>query len=83
MIEEPKQKIKNIISRILPNVKSTEIDDYADIFSLGLDSINVMTLITSLQETFNFQLEVHELNFENFQTVSTILAMVEKKNLQL
>jgi acyl carrier protein len=50
-----------------------------DIFNLGLDSINVMALISNLQEAFDFKLEIDELNFENFQTISTIVEMIEKK----
>jgi acyl carrier protein len=79
MVEELKQKTRNIISELLPDVGSEEIDDDIDIFNLGLDSINAMTLISNLQEAFNFKLEAHELNLENFQTISTIVEMVRKK----
>lgn len=79
MTEELKQKTKSIVSDILPNIETEEIEDNIDIFSLGLDSINVMALISNLQEAFDFELETNELNFENFQTVSTIVEMVQKK----
>ena len=79
MVEDLKQKTRNIVSDILPDIKAGEIDDNIDIFDLGLDSINVMTLISNLQEAFDFKLEIDELNFENFQTVSTIVEMVQKK----
>ncbi|MEM7757279.1 MAG: acyl carrier protein [Cyanobacteria bacterium P01_A01_bin.40] len=78
-VEELKQKTRTIVSDVLPNVEQSEIDDNIDIFNLGLDSINVMSLISNLQEAFDFTLETHELNFENFQTVSTIVDMVQKK----
>lgn len=79
MVEDLKQKTKSIVSDILPDIEAGEIDDNIDIFNLGLDSINVMALISNLQEAFDFQLEIDELNFENFQTVSTIVEMVQKK----
>ncbi len=79
MVEELKQKTRSIVSDILPNIEQEEIADNIDIFNLGLDSINVMALISNLQEVFDFTLETHELNFENFQTVSTIVEMVQKK----
>ncbi len=79
MFEELKQKTRSIVSDILPNVEQEEIADNIDIFNLGLDSINVMSLISNLQEAFDFTLETHELNFENFQTVSTIVEMVQRK----
>lgn len=82
MVEDLKQKTKSIVSNVLPNVEAEEIGDNVDIFNLGLDSINVMALISNLQEAFDFKLETNELNFENFQTVSTIVEMVQsKKNL--
>ncbi len=79
MVEELKQKTKNIISDLLGDVSSEEINDDINIFNLGLDSINAMTLISHLQEAFDIELEIHEINFENFQTISTIVEMVRKK----
>ncbi|NJK49720.1 acyl carrier protein [Candidatus Gracilibacteria bacterium] len=79
MIEELKQKTKSIISELLPNIGIEEINDDIDIFNLGLDSINAMTLISNLQEAFDIKLESYELNFENFQTISTIVEMVQNK----
>lgn len=79
MVENIKQQTKSIVSDILHDIEAEEIDDNVDIFNLGLDSINVMALISNLQEAFDFKLETNELNFENFQTVSTIVEMVQKK----
>jgi acyl carrier protein len=79
MVKDLKQKTKSIVSDILPDIEAVEIDDNIDIFNLGLDSINVMALISNLQEAFDFKLEIDELNFENFQTISTIVEMIEKK----
>jgi acyl carrier protein len=79
MIKDLKQKTKSIVSDILPDIEAGKIDDNIDIFNLGLDSINVMALISNLQEAFDFKLEIDELNFENFQTISTIVEMIEKK----
>lgn len=79
MVKNLKQKTKSIVSDILPDIEAGGIDDNIDIFNLGLDSINVMALISNLQEAFDFKLEIDELNFENFQTISTIVEMIEKK----
>lgn len=79
MVKDLKQKTKSIVSDILPDIEAGGIDDNIDIFNLGLDSINVMALISNLQEAFDFKLEIDELNFENFQTISTIVEMIEKK----
>lgn len=82
MVEEIKKKTKSIVSELLPDIAQNEIHENSDIFELGLDSINAMSLISNLQEAFDIQLDIQELNFENFQTISTIAAMVQnKKNL--
>ncbi|MEO0015519.1 MAG: Phosphopantetheine attachment site, partial [Cyanobacteriota bacterium] len=56
MVKDIKQKTKSIVSDILPDIEAGEIDDNIDIFNLGLDSINVMALISNLQEAFDFKL---------------------------
>lgn len=78
-IEQIKQEAKEVILAILPNVSSENLNEESDIFSLGLDSINAMTLVSNLQDAFDIQLETNEINFENFQNLATIAEMVEKK----
>lgn len=78
-VEELKQKAKNIVSEILPDVGSENITDHTDIFSLGLDSINTMTLVANLQDSFDIQLDISDFNFENFQNLENIIAMVRIK----
>jgi len=78
-VEELKQKAKNIVSELLPDVGNEEIADDTDIFSLGLDSINAMTLVANLQDSFGIQLETSEFNFENFQNIANIVEMIGRK----
>ncbi len=77
--EQIKQEAKKVILAILPDVNSEDLNEESDIFSLGLDSINAMTLVSNLQDAFDIQLETNEINFENFQNLATIAEMVEKK----
>ncbi len=77
--EQIKQEAKEVVLAILPDVGSEELNEESDIFSLGLDSINAMTLVSNLQDAFDIQLETNEINFENFQNLATIAEMVEKK----
>lgn len=74
-----KEQIQQLIIEVIPDITLEELAEESDIFSLGLDSINAMTLISNLQDQFNFQLETDEINFENFQNVDSILAMVQAK----
>lgn len=83
ILKEIKLKAKNIVLELLPDVENEDITDDTDIFSLGLDSINAMTLVSNLQDTFDIQLEISEFNFENFQNLANIVEMIKrKKNLE-
>lgn len=77
--EQIKQEAKQVVLEILPDVSSEDLNEESNIFSLGLDSINAMTLVSNLQDAFDIQLETDEINFENFQNLATIVEMVEKK----
>ncbi|MEH2144299.1 MAG: acyl carrier protein [Nostoc sp.] len=73
------QQITQVILEIIPDITSAELQDDTDIFSLGLDSINAMTLVSNIQDVFDIQLDTNEINFENFQNIATITAMIEQK----
>jgi acyl carrier protein len=77
--EEVKQKAQNVILELLPNVEPQNLSDDYDIFSLGLDSINAMSLIFNLQDTFEVKFETNEISFDNFQTVTKIVELIERK----
>jgi acyl carrier protein len=74
-----KQQITQVILQIIPDVTSEDLQEHVDIFNLGLDSINAMTLVSNLQDVFDIQLDPNEISFENFQNIATIAAMVEQK----
>lgn len=78
-VEELKQKTQDVILKLLPHVEVQNLGDQTDIFSLGLDSINAMSLIFSLQDTFDVKFETNEISFDNFQTVAKIVELIEKK----
>ncbi|NEQ77376.1 MAG: acyl carrier protein [Okeania sp. SIO2C9] len=73
------EQVQGLVLKVLPDVTLEELQDDVDIFNLGLDSINTMTLISNLQETFEIELDVSEISFENFQNISTIVEMIEEK----
>ncbi|MDY7021196.1 MAG: acyl carrier protein [Cyanobacteria bacterium J06592_8] len=72
-------QVQSLLLDVIPDVTVEDLQDDADIFNLGLDSINTMTLISNLQETFEIELDVSEISFENFQNVSTIVEMIAEK----
>ena len=74
-----KQQITQVILQIIPDITSEDLQEHVDIFNLGLDSINAMTLVSNLQDVFDIQLDPNEISFENFQNIATIAAMIEQK----
>ena len=79
MTEQLKQKTQDVILELLPHVERQNLGNQTDIFSLGLDSINAMSLIFSLQDTFDVKFETNEISFDNFQTVAKIVELIDKK----
>lgn len=78
-IEELKQKTQDVILGLLPHVQRQHLGDHTDIFGLGLDSINAMSLIFGLQDAFGVRFEGDEISFDNFQTVAKIVELLEQK----
>ena len=77
--EELKLKTKNVVSELLPNVDSQKLTSDQDIFYLGLNSINAMTLIFNLQEAFGVTFNDAEINFDNFRTIDDIVKLIDQK----
>lgn len=77
--EELKLKTKNVVSELLPNVDTQQISDDQDIFYLGLNSINAMTLIFNLQEAFGITFSDAEISLDNFRTVDDIVKLIDQK----
>jgi len=72
------EQVQGLVLEVIPDVTLEDLQDDVDIFNLGLDSINTMTLISNLQETFDIELDVSEISFENFQNISTIVEMIKE-----
>jgi acyl carrier protein len=81
-IKEIKQKTEDVVLNLLSDISSEELLEDTDIFGLGLDSINAMTLVFNLQDAFDIQFESDEISFENFRTVGDIVELIKtKKNI--
>lgn len=74
-----KQQIIQIILEIIPDTNSEDLQEDTDIFSMGLDSINTMTLVSNIQDVFDIQLDGSEISLDNFQNIATIATMIEQK----
>lgn len=80
-LDSIKQKSHNVVLELLPDVRSEDLSDKTDLFDMGLDSINAMTLVLSLQDAFGIQFNTDEINFENFRTVADIAELINCKNI--
>lgn len=78
-VDEIRQKIQAVLLNVLPDVSPSDLSDEVDIFTLGLDSINAMTLIFNLQEAFGIEFDTSEINFENFQTIQDMVRLISSK----
>lgn len=72
-------KTKNVVLSVLPNLNSEDLLDSSNLFSIGLDSVNAMTLVLKLQNTFGIKFEINDINAENFQNVATIVKLINEK----
>jgi acyl carrier protein len=77
--EELKLKTQNVVLELLPHVDSQKLTSDQDIFYLGLNSINTMTLIFNLQEVFGITFNDAEISFDNFRTIDDIVQLIDQK----
>lgn len=78
-IEDIKHKTKKVVLEIIPNVSIEDLSDESNLFSLGLLSIDAMTLVDKLEDAFDVRFSTREINFENFQSLATLVELIEKK----
>ncbi|MFN6558743.1 MAG: acyl carrier protein [Nostoc sp. ChiSLP01] len=73
------QKTRNVVLSVLPNINSEDLSDTSNLFSIGLDSVNAMTLVLKVQNTFGIKFAATDINAENFQSVATIVKLINQK----
>ncbi len=80
-MEEIKDKVKKIIlDEFLPGESPEELNDVTPLITGGvLDSIGTLKLVSFLEETFNIQIQAHEADFGNLNTISDIAGLVHAK----
>jgi acyl carrier protein len=67
---------KEIIQHTLDN----PLDDNDQLVESGIvDSLGIMSLLSFLEEKFSIQIPSEELSPENFASVSTITALIERQ----
>lgn len=73
------KETKNVVLSILPNINGEDLSESSNLFNIGLDSVNAMSLVLKLQNNFSIKFEINDINAENFQSVATIVKLIEQK----
>lgn len=73
------EKVQDVVMNLLPAVSREDLSAEQDIFNLGLDSINAMSLILDLQKTFGVTFEPGDIQFDNFRTVANMVTLIQTK----
>ena len=61
------------------DVDTSEIEESSELFSSGIiDSFSLVSLLTFVEQQANFRIAAHDVNLDNFDSVSRILRYVEK-----
>jgi len=71
-----KDKIKEVLENIRPEFDFADSDNFLE--DGLLDSFDLITLVSSLDETFGISIEGTEMTPENFQNISKIENLVQK-----
>lgn len=68
-----------VVNSYLPEMQHT-IDEDTSLFSEGmLDSVQMISFVLFLEESFNIRLDVPDINPENFKSIRAISSLVEQK----
>jgi acyl carrier protein len=72
------QTIIEIVKNILPDKSKSVLPTSDLIESLGFDSVNILELITALEEKFGILFEDEDLDLANFGTINAIQVTLGK-----
>jgi acyl carrier protein len=75
-----RQKIINILTEIRPEFDFNQATDFIE--NGMLDSFDVITLATTLDETFDISIDGTDILPENFSSVERIVALLEKNGVK-
>ena len=70
---------KSILSVLNLDVSIETISGNTNLYELGLDSLNVVALLTDIENLFDITIDVEDLSAEMFEKFSNILAFVVRR----
>jgi acyl carrier protein len=80
-MEDVKQTVKNyILQEFLPGEDPANLTDSVQLVRGGiLDSLATLKLVAFLEEHFGIEIQAHEANPDNLNSIPDIAALVERK----
>ena len=69
------EQIRRIIESIMKDnyiENLNELDDDSSLYSIGIDSINLIEIVIALEDHFDIEFSENELSMENFETINSI-----------
>jgi acyl carrier protein len=76
-IDQPLAEIILDILRMEPG--QTRLTEASNLYELGLESLNVVELLTRIEMRFDIVIDVEDLSADLFQTYGSVLAFVARK----
>jgi acyl carrier protein len=77
---EIENKLKSIIAENVPmQMPLEQIGLESNLFSLGMDSINILKVIVGIETEFGFMFEDEDLNADNFRDLNNIITYIERR----
>jgi len=82
MSTEEENRIKETVKRfILSSIAITDLDDDDNLFESGIvNSLFAVQLMTFIEKTFAIEVEMDDLDIENFKSLNAATAFIVKKN---
>jgi acyl carrier protein len=73
------KEIATFIKAHFPQFAKEQVGENTELLSRGLDSLAVLDLMTFLSERFQLELDEDDFAAENFETVGTLSALVQRR----
>ncbi len=71
------KKLKRIISELHPDMEITHTTRLID--DRVLDSLDIVTLVTDINDAYGINIGAEDIIKENFETLDTIIALIERR----
>ena len=82
MLDEIENKIKNIVSETLKEMRGLDIkltNEFSLIDSGALDSLSIVDVVQRLQREFDIEILVQDVTLDNFDTIDLITKFVKTR----